>query len=332
MSERQTADAQAILASLVRGDFSELAHSFAQAGFTLRLPAPGILTIHVAPESPPRRRLLLSVGIHGDETAPIEITALLLAQLAAEPQHLRVDLMLVVGNLAAIEKGKRYLEADLNRQFEPDHLPATDSAEARRAEAIMRATREFFSAREAQRWHLDLHTAIRSSLYPSFAIVPTQVEGAARQLLLDWLAAAGTGAAVFSPNSSGTYSAYTAINFNAVSCTAELGRVAPLGENDLAPFAAAQAALLALLTGSATVPGAPPLLFAVAQELVKRSEDFKLAFTGCVGNFTAMTQGTLIAQDGAQTYRVAAGTEYVLFPNAGVAIGQRAALMVVRCT
>ncbi len=330
MSERQKANA--VLASLVRGDFSELADRFAQAGFTVHLPEPGILHIHAAPESVPRRRLLLSVGIHGDETAPIEITAQLLAQLAADPQGLRVDLLLVVGNLAAIEQGKRYLEADLNRQFEPDHLPAADSAEARRADAIMRATRQFFSSPEGQRWHLDLHTAIRSSFYPSFAIVPVQVEGAARQQLLDWLAAAGTGAAVLSPNSSGTYSAYTAINFNAVSCTAELGRVAQLGENDLAPFAAAQAALLALLTGSSIVPGTPPLLFAVAQELVKRSEGFKLAFAGNVGNFTAMPQGALIAQDGAQDHRVAAVTEYVLFPNAGVAIGQRAALMVVRCT
>lgn len=320
----------AILAGLVNADLGALADDFANAGYQVRIPAPGIAQIH-APAGPvPRRRLLLSVGIHGDETAPIEIVACLLAQLTAAPQSLCVDLMLVVGNPAAIVQGKRYLDADLNRQFDPQHLPAADHAEARRAAQVMRATEQFLSAAGGQCWHLDLHTAIRSSHYLSFAIVPEQVAGEGRAALLDWLAAAGTHAVVLSKVASGTYSAYTAIRYGAISCTAELGRVARLGQNDLAMFAAAQAALLAMLTGAATPPGAPPAMFAVVRELIKSSPDFRLAIPDSTGNFTPMAQGELIADDGGQRYRVEAPTEYVLFPNASVAIGQRAGLMVVR--
>lgn len=327
--------ASEILSEFVSGDFSTLADSFANAGFTVRLPARGILHIRASTEPVPRRSLLVSVGIHGDETAPIELLAQLLAQLASAPHTLRVDLMLVVGNPAAIALGKRYLDVDLNRQFEAGKNGDGASLEAQRAEQIMRATRQFFSAAEGQRWHLDLHTAIRSSHYPSFAIMPQQVDGKARQALLDWLAAAGTGAVVLSQKSSGTYSAYTAINFNAVACTAELGRVARLGENNLAPFSAAQAALLAMLTGSAPEEakrGTPPLLFSVTQEVIKASAAFRLAIDDSTGNFTPMAHGDIIAHDGEQVFRVAAQTEYVLFPNAAVAVGQRAALMVVRTT
>ena len=328
--------AREILAGLVNADFSALADSFANAGFAVCVPARGILQIRAAAAPASRRRLLLSVGIHGDETAPIEILAHLLAHLTQAPHVLRVDLMLVVGNPAAIAQGKRYIEADLNRQFESRPSMAGETAEAQRAGQIMRATQQFFTTgkgegeRESEIWHLDLHTAIRSSHYPSFAIVPEQVTGAARQALLDWLAAAGTDAAVLSPKSSGTYSAYTALKFGAIACTAELGRVARLGANDLSSFASAQAALLAMLTGGVTVPGTPPLLFSVAQELTKFSEAFTLAIADSTGNFTAMAQGALIATDGEHVYRVAAETEYVLFPNAAVAIGHRAGLMVVR--
>ena len=330
VSEPRMAQVSDLLAGLVNADFSALADCFANAGFAVRVPARGILQIHAAAAAVPRRRVLLSVGIHGDETAPVEILAHLLAHLAQAPHALRVDLMLVVGNPAAISQATRYIEADLNRQFESRPSMAGDTLEAQRAEQIMRATDQFFTAGEGECWHLDLHTAIRSSHYPSFAIMPEQVTGEARQALLGWLAAAGTGAVVLSQKSSGTYSAYTAIKFGAIACTAELGRVARLGANDLSPFAAAQAALLAMLTGVATVPGTPPLLFSVAQELTKLSHAFTLAIADSTGNFTAMAQGALIATDGEHVYRVAAQTEYVLFPNAAVAIGQRAGLMVVR--
>lgn len=52
--------------------------------------------------------LLLSVGIHGDETGPIEMLARLLGELAAAPQQLAVDLMIVVGNPAAIAQQWRF--------------------------------------------------------------------------------------------------------------------------------------------------------------------------------------------------------------------------------
>ena len=116
--------------ALAEADFSEVADSFANAGFQVRLPAKGILQIALPTPARRRLRLLLSVGVHGDETAPIEMLAHLLHALTAEPHALQADLMVVVGNLAAIAQGKRYLEVDLNRLFTSERGALHAAAEA----------------------------------------------------------------------------------------------------------------------------------------------------------------------------------------------------------
>ena len=121
------------------GDFSQLADSFANAGFAVRLPARGMLQLTAPARFLRRPRLLVSVGVHGDETAPIEMVAQLLADLARTPSALAVDLMVVVGNLAAIAQGKRFIDGDLNRMFTAERGALQSMAEAERADAIMRA-------------------------------------------------------------------------------------------------------------------------------------------------------------------------------------------------
>lgn len=110
-----------------------------------------------------------------------------------------------------------------------------------------------------------------------------------------------------------------------------MGRIGELGRNDLSQFAAAHAALDAFLRGG-DFPSAArmPDVFRVAQELVKRSDGFRMAFDGATKNFTPMPPGSLIAEDGDTVYRVGAETEYVVFPNPDVRVGLRAGLMVVR--
>ncbi|HJV74353.1 MAG TPA: succinylglutamate desuccinylase/aspartoacylase family protein, partial [Noviherbaspirillum sp.] len=163
--------------ALAAGDFAHIAASFSAAGFTVQTPGPGILQL-TRPESPQSPiRLLLSAGIHGDETAPIEMLADLLHMLASTPRALVPDLMVVVGNPDAIESGARFIDADLNRLFRDDRGKLASTMEARRADAIMHATSSFFSKPDIDKWHFDLHTAIRPSLYPTFAIVPDSVFG-----------------------------------------------------------------------------------------------------------------------------------------------------------
>lgn len=314
--------------AFARGEFSSLVTAFSEAGFELAQPLPGVLQI-CAPDSKEsgRMRLLISVGVHGDETAPIEIVAQLLQELSATPQELAVDLLIMVGNIEAIGQAKRFIDVDLNRLFTPNRQQFNDAQEARRADQLMQAAAQFFAG-HTHKFHLDLHTAIRSSAYPTFAIVP----GTYHEQFVHWLGAAGIEAVVQNPDASVTFSSYTCEHLGVVSCTAELGRIGELGKNDLTQFATTATALGSLLR-SATIESSTsskPLVFRVAQELIKQSDAFQLTFDGNTQNFTQLAPHTVIAHDGATTYVVGDEPEYVLFPNPNVRTGLRAGLMVVK--
>ncbi len=319
--------------TFARGEFSSLVSSFRQTGFVVHEPLPGVVQIcRPDNDAGERLRLLISVGVHGDETAPIEMMALLLEELARNPQALALDLMVAVGNIDAIAQSKRFIDVDLNRLFTPPaptgRTQFQGSREALRADQLMDVTARFFEGRP-HKWHLDLHTAIRASFYPAFAIVP----GSPNDLFLRWLGSAGIQAAVLNPDATVTFSAYTCRYLGAISCTAELGRIGELGKNDLTQFSQTQHALDALLRAGVAPDllqsTLKPRLFRVAQELIKRSEAFHLTFDGHTQNFTEFAPHTLIARDGDFSYRVGDQPEYVLFPNPSVRVGLRAGLMAV---
>jgi succinylglutamate desuccinylase len=315
---------------LAGADFSALAQRFSQAGFSVALPAPGIVTIK-APPGASRASVLVSVGVHGDETGPIEVLAHVLDALSQQPSALAVDLMVCVGNIDAIAAGKRFIDADLNRMFRVQRGTLGSAAEAARADAMIAATVDFFAGAGPVRWHLDLHTAIRPSVYPTFAVVPDLIAQAPKAALVGWLGQAAIGAIIMNPKSAGTYSYYTAEYHGAAAGTVELGRVGTLGQNDLSLFADVETALDDLLRGAAPVQAkAAPHVFKVAQEIIKLSDDFSMAFGKETHNFTALKAGDIIATDGATVYRVGPREELVVFPNPDVRVGLRAGLMVVR--
>jgi succinylglutamate desuccinylase len=315
---------------LAGADFSALARCFSAAGFSVALPAPGIVTIK-APAGVDRASVLVSVGVHGDETGPIEVLAQVLDALSRQPPALAVDLMVCVGNIDAIARGKRFIDADLNRMFRAQRGTLASAAEAARADAMIAATSAFFAGAGPVRWHLDLHTAIRPSVYPTFAVVPDLIAEQAKAALVGWLGQAAIGAIIMNPQSAGTYSYYSAEHHAAAASTVELGRVGTLGQNDLSLFADVATALDDLLRGAAPAQAkAPPHVFKVAQEIIKLSDDFSMAFGKETHNFTALAAGSTIATDGATVYRVGATEELVVFPNPDVRVGLRAGLMVVR--
>lgn len=315
-------------------DCAALAACFERAGCAVRQDAAGILRVSAC--RPATHALVLSVGIHGDETAPVEMVAALMADLARRPGALAPDLLLVVGHPAAIGAGRRFIEADLNRLFRLERGDLAGAAECRRADTIMAAVDAFYRASPAaRRWHLDLHTTIRPSLYPTFAMVPDVGAGAERDALLAWLGAAGIEAAVLNRHPAGTFSAWTAREYGAAGATIELGGVAAFSANDLARFSATAAALAALLAGddgsaSASVPALPPPLFEVVRQVVKRSDAFRLAIPAGAPNFSALAPFATIAEDDGCIHAAGDQTEYVLFPNPDVRIGLRAALTAVR--
>ena len=317
----------AAVRQLASADFSALAARFTEAGFAVSQPAHGIITL-TSPDLAVRPAVLVSVGVHGDETGPIEVLAQVLDRLA--PSSLAVNLMVCVGNIDAIAAGQRFIDADLNRMFRAERGALAQAAEAARADAMIAATRAFFSNAGPQRWHLDLHTAIRPSVYPTFAVVPELIAEQPKAQLVHWLGQAGIGAIIMNPQSAGTYSYYTAEHHGAAASTVELGRVGALGENDLSLFADVDAALDGLLRGLPPAAAVTPHVFKVAQEIVKKSDAFTMAFGRDTQNFTALDAGAVIASDGETVWTVGEQPERVVFPNPDVRVGLRAGLMVVR--
>jgi succinylglutamate desuccinylase len=317
--------------ALAEADFGTVAQRFLDAGFQVEIPARGILSVKSGAPDAARASVLVSVGVHGDETGPIEMVAHAVEALSREPGALAVDFMLCVGNIDAIAAGKRFIDADLNRMFRAERGALAAAAEAARADTMIAATAAFFDGAGPLRWHLDLHTAIRASHYPTFAVVPDLIADERKAALLGWLGEAAIGAVIMNPKSAGTYSYHSAEHHGAAASTVELGRVGTLGQNDLSQFDDVSAALTRLLRGGPP-PGAraQPHVFTVAQEIVKLSDGFRMSFGRETQNFTPLKRGEVIATDGDTVYTVANEEELVVFPNPDVRVGLRAGLMVVR--
>ena len=317
--------------ALAEADFASVAQRFERAGFAVAQPASGVLTVKAATPDAGRPSVLVSVGVHGDETGPIEMVAWLVEALSRTPEALAVDLMLCVGNIDAIRLGKRFVDADLNRMFRAERGSLAGTFEAGRADVLIDVTRAFFEGSGPQRWHLDLHTAIRPSHYPMFAIVPEIIPDAPRKALIDWLGQAAIGAVIMNPKSVGTYSYYSSEHHGAAGSTVELGRVGTLGQNDLSQFADASTALDRLLRGQPGLAArTAPHVFATARQVIKLSDAFTMSVGRETWNFTAMKKGEVIATDGETVYRVEHDEELVVFPNPDVRVGLRAGLMVTR--
>lgn len=315
--------------ALAEADFGTVAQRFRDAGFAVALPAKGIMTVKPA-DGQTRPAVLLSVGVHGDETGPIEMVAHAVEALSRAPQQLAADLMLCVGNIDAIRAGKRFIDADLNRMFRAQRGALADTAEAARADVMIAATAAFFDGAGPVRWHLDLHTAIRASHYPTFAVVPELIAEDRKQALVGWLGAAAIGAVIMNPKSSGTYSYHCAERHGAAASTVELGRIGTLGQNDLSQFADVAAALDRLLRGEPQRQAGQPHVFKQVQEIIKHSDAFRMSVGRDTQNFTALKRGDVIATDGETVYTVQHDEELVVFPNPDVRVGLRAGLMVVR--
>ncbi|MFP1928524.1 succinylglutamate desuccinylase [Lonsdalea quercina] len=291
--------------------------------------------LELTPRAGYRRAVVLSAGVHGNETAPIELLNALVGDLLAGRLNLGVRLLAVLGNPAAIRVGKRYLHSDMNRMFGGRHAqfaPGEDTTRARRLEPLLAA---FFEAdapeRDIERHHYDLHTAIRESLLPRFGVLPYQPRPYSPALLAA-LAGAELDALVVHSEPGGTFSHFSSEHFQAESCTLELGKARPFGQNDLGQFSAIDCVLRALVSAGDIPPrtGAPLRVFGVDSSLIKRSDDFQLFLADDTPNFTRIDHGTLLCEQAGESYRVQPRHAWILFPNPNVALGLRAGLVLTK--
>jgi succinylglutamate desuccinylase len=281
--------------------------------------------------------LVISAGVHGNETAPIELLDLLVDDLVHERIAIARPALLLLGHPLAMQKQSRFIEFNMNRLFRGTHQspPYAGSHDAKRAKELEDYVDEFATRFEIE-MHLDLHAAIRDSKIERFALKPfvanktIEANNSIDSLSRETLDAFGMEALVYQHKEASTFSSHTACNYGATSFTFELGKVKPFGENDLSQYSNVLDALRAFLSDRPMKSqGAELKQFKVCHEILIPDESFVLNVDDNLANFTAFPKGHCIWSSDEEKYVVQANEERLIFPNAHVPIGQRAGLMIV---
>ncbi|MDY1047062.1 succinylglutamate desuccinylase [Pseudomonas coleopterorum] len=301
-------------------------------GVSLRWLGEGALEVRPSADTDSGLDLLLSAGVHGNETAPIELLDTLVQAIARGQLVPRARILFLLGNPEAMRRGVRYIERDVNRLFNGRH-DAVSGNEALRACELERLATTFFSLPQRTRLHYDLHTAIRGSRIEQFALYPwKQGREHSRQELVR-LQAAGMRAVLLQNKPSITFSAFTYEQLDAEAFTLELGKARPFGHNAEVDLSRLEASLRQLIEGVETDLEQPLdelALFSVSREIIKHTDAFRLHLDDDIENFTELAPGYLLAEDGReQRWVVEEQGARIIFPNPKVANGLRAGILIV---
>ena len=329
--------------SLPEAPFSfQVTHQQSQAKTQVTVKDTGIIIFEPV-EAETSKDIVLSSAVHGNETAPIEICADLIQQAILGELAITERVLFLFGNPAAMNIGQRFVEENMNRMFSGGHSqdqgngPGLINKERHRALALENSVREFFEQGseitvERDRYHYDLHTAIRGAKYDKFAVYPFRHGKPWKKEQLQFLLACGVNTILLSHSPTTTFSYFSSNEFGADAFTVELGKVKPFGKNDIADFAAVRQTLTHFISGKdlALKPynEADFHIFEISQIINRTQEDFVLHFDDEVENFTDFPVGYVLATDGDIEYPAKQAGEAIIFPNAQVALGQRALLTV----
>ncbi|RBW48848.1 succinylglutamate desuccinylase [Marinobacter sp. F3R11] len=303
-----------------------------------RISRKAVGVLHLTPPAsranPNQEALIISAGIHGNETAPIEVLNALVSELLNGEWRLACPLLLILGNPPAMVAGERFLEVNLNRLFNGAHSrPEYDGLpEAARAKFLEKACHQFAMTHPQALSHYDLHTAIKPSRRERFALYPF-VEG--RQVpeeQCDFLLEAEVDTLLLQHKVGTTFSSFSSSVLGAESFTIELGKVRPFGENDLARFEGIKKALRRRFCGE-PCPGKQPqpehfTVYEVVHEILNTGKNFRFHIPDDIANFTEYPTGTVIWEDDDTCYKVEHSPQAIVFPNRDVPVGQRVGLMI----
>ncbi len=276
--------------------------------------------------------LILSCGVHGNETAPMELLKQWTQDIFSGKIKLQIPLLLIIGNPPAIVVSKRFIEENLNRLF-TENLPTdAENPEQLRAVEIMNhclALKQQHGFKNII--HFDLHTAIRQSKHKKFLALPYCIDDNSNQLIQFW-SDCGLTAALRSVGPASTFSYFSQSQLNAISATVELGKVEAFGNNDLTELADVDSGIRQFLSlGDWPKSKQRELLklFQVKKELLKTSDAFQLNIADDCANFSNFEKGFILAEDKINNYqyKITSAEDVLIFPNPNVPVGQRAGLV-----
>jgi succinylglutamate desuccinylase len=276
--------------------------------------------------------LVVSCGIHGNETAPVELVEQLIERILRQDLRVKARVLFIFGNVAALRAGKRFVEEDMNRLF--NRSPEVDDGpEKRRAMMLEMHVGRFFGSNTTPRFHYDLHTAIHGSLIEKFAIYPLPKPGCRFSATeIARLSLAGVDTVLLQSTSSSTFSYSSNHKYDAHAFTIELGSARPFGHNTGIDLSKMDAYLSGLIQGQLPQPELIPpqvQIFRVSREIPKTSHDFNFAIDGKTDNFTPLPKGLTLAEDAGVPFVITEDDARIIFPNPDVPPGQRAGLVIV---
>lgn len=305
-------------------------------GTGLQLQDSGLLYLEPPADrpNPNNESLIVSAGVHGNETAPIEVLNNLLNELLDGQWQLACPMLLILGNPPAMDAGERFIDVNLNRLFGGAHCKPEYRGlpEAERARVLERACDAFATRHSSNLCHYDLHTAIRPSLREKFALYPFVDGRDVPQEQIDFLLEAEVDTLLLQHRGGTTFASFSSTALGAESFTVELGKVRPFGQNDLTRFTGISNALRRRMKGEK-----PPkrdkaprqiTVFEVVHEILNTGDSFRFHVPDDVANFTMYDPGTVIWEDDTTCYQVGGVREGIVFPNRDVPVGQRAGLMI----
>jgi len=280
------------------------------------------------------KAIIYSCGVHGNETAPIEMMNDLIKSILNGSCVLYHPLLIIFGNIDAIRAGRRFVQDNLNRMFCDEYLNYPENnIEARRAKQIQISINDFFCQyKNQEKIHYDLHTAIRKSHYEKFVVYPFLGDDRdISKFQITTFCQMEIDAVLLMHKSATTLSYYSSSYHLANAYTIELGAVKPFGKNNRQDFAKVERVLYCLISNTDNYPeGGDIVLCEVIKELIRNDEQYEFKISNDTPNFTRLEKGSLVASDSVETYYLERDGDMIVFPNPNVKIGQRSGLIVRR--